>query len=615
MPCSSRSRSRICVRIQHYIETQYVQQTVERRDSRQSRRASSNFDWEKLWRHPSSNNSLVKRQPLKNLPSGRRGAPLANPCLRSPAPPPPFPSRDIGGSSPRSSVDDHVDGFLKCLKKEFHNYTSISSLVYTPINSSYQSVLDFSIRNKRFISDSTPKPLVIITPEYEYQIAPIIYCAKHNQLQIRTRSGGHDFEGLSYVTEVPFVIIDLLNFSEITVDAEQKTAWLGAGATIGMLYYNIAVKSPRLAFPAGFSPTVGVGGHFSGGGWGVLLRKYGLAADHVIDARIVDVNGRILDRNSMGEDLFWAIRGGGGASFGVILAWKVRLVDVPETVTVFTIYRDLNQNATQLIHRWQSVAPNFNEDLFLRIVIRRNISGDGRMTIRAAFNSVFLGGIDRLLAVMEEKFPELGLVRDDCIEMSWIQSILYNTGLPIDSLEPLLDRFQHDVGYYKGKSDYVQEPIPISGLEGIWKLFYEPEGSEAEFLVTPYGGRMAEIPDNAIPFPHRAGYLYKSPRGAYFNYRDLDIGVNNAEGPISIATARVWGEKYFNKNFKRLVQVKTRVDPKNFFRDEQSIPHADGGQGKRTYEIMWLCRLPIYVSFNLISLLLSMRIRHCDVFS
>ncbi|KAL0305400.1 UNVERIFIED_CONTAM: Berberine bridge enzyme-like 18 [Sesamum radiatum] len=414
---------------------------------------------------------------------------------------------------------------------------------------------------------------MIITPEYDYQIAPIIYCAKHNQLQIRTRSGGHDFEGRSYVSEVPFVIIDLLNFSEITVDAEQKTAWLGAGATIGMLYYNIAVKSPRLAFPGGFFPTVGVGGHFSGGGWGVLLRKYGLAADHVIDARIVDVNGRILDRNSMGEDLFWAIRGGGGASFGVILAWKVRLVEVPETVTVFTIYRDLDQNATQLVHRWQ------------------------------------------LLAVMEEKFPELGLVRDDCIEMSWIQSILYNVGLPIDSLEPLLDRFQHDVGYYKGKSDYVQKPIPISGFEGVWKFLYEPEGSEAEFIMTPYGGRMAKIPDNATPFPHRAGYLYKlqymvfweakdahnaqkyiswirrlynyvtpyaskSPRGAYFNYRDLDIGVNNDEGPISIATAKVWGVKYFNKNFNRLVQVKTRVDPENFFRDEQSIPPCQLWIGK-----------------------------------
>ncbi|KAL0423632.1 UNVERIFIED_CONTAM: Berberine bridge enzyme-like 18 [Sesamum radiatum] len=152
---------------------------------------------------------------------------------------------------------------------------------------------------------------------------PVMYCAKENDMEIRTRSGGHDYEGLSYVSEVPFLIIDLINLSEVTVDVEQKTAWVEAGATIGSLYYRIAEKSPTLGFPAGVCPTVGVGGHFSGGGYGTLLRKYGLAADNVIDARIIDVNGRILDRESMGEDLFWAIRGGGGASFGVILAWKV----------------------------------------------------------------------------------------------------------------------------------------------------------------------------------------------------------------------------------------------------------------------------------------------------
>ncbi|KAL0363671.1 UNVERIFIED_CONTAM: Cannabidiolic acid synthase [Sesamum calycinum] len=513
----------------------------------------------------------------------------------------------VFSSACAASAGGNVDGFLECLKEEFHNYSSISSLVYTPINFSYQSVLNFSIRNLRFTSNSTPKPLVIITPKYEHQISPIIYCAKQNQLQIRTRSGGNDFEGRSYVSEVPFVIIDLLNFSEVKVDVQQKTAWLGAGATIGMLYYNIAIKSPRLAFPAGFTPTVGVGGHFSGGGWGVLVRKYGLSVDNVIDARIVDANGKIHDRNSMGEDLFWAITGGGGSSFGVILAWKVRLVDVPETLTVFTIYRDLEQNATQLIHRWQYVAPSFDEDLFLRVFFKRNTTWDGRMTISVAFNSVFLGGIDRLLAIMQEKFPELGLVREDCTEMSWIQSILYNSGFPINSLEPLLDRVQHDVGYYKGKSDFMQEPIPISGFEGMWRLFYEPEAEEAAFFTTPYGGRMAEIPESATPFPYRAAYLYnvhylvfweakdadnaekyinwirrlhnyltpyvsKSPRGAYLSYRDLDIGVNNNEGEISIETARVWGTKYFNNNFDQLVQVKTRVDPDNFFRDEQSIP-------------------------------------------
>ncbi|KAL2249851.1 berberine bridge enzyme-like 18 [Sesamum indicum] len=514
----------------------------------------------------------------------------------------------IFSSSSAASADDH-DDFLECLSEEFHNYTSISRVVYTPTNSSYSSILRFSIQNLRFTSQSTPKPLVIITPEHESHITPVIYCAKENDMQIRTRSGGHDYEGLSYASEVPFVIIDLINLSKVTVDAEQKTAWIGAGATIGSLYYRIAEKSPILGFPAGVCPTVGVGGHISGGGYGILLRKYGMAADNVIDARIVDVNGRILDRESMGEDLFWAIRGGGGASFGVILAWKVQLVDVPERVTVFTIDKTLEQNATQLIHRWQYIAHRFDPNLFIRILIRRvNSNQDGRnMTVRASFNSIFLGGIDKLLPLMQESFPELGLLREDCMEMSWIQSILYFAGFPIESREVLLNRTQPDVRYFKAKADYVQKPIPEYGFEGIWRLFYEPEAEEAEVILSPYGGRMDEISESAIPFPHRAGNLYKIqhlvyweeeeaqnsdryiswirrlysymapyvsrfPRAAYINYRDLDIGVNNNEGKISYERASVWGIKYFKNNFDRLVMVKTAVDPKNFFRNEQSIP-------------------------------------------
>ncbi|XP_022856381.1 cannabidiolic acid synthase-like [Olea europaea var. sylvestris] len=123
-------------------------------------------------------------------------------------------------------------------------------------------------------------------------------------------------------------------------------------------------------------------------------------------------------------------------------------------------------------------------------------------------------------------------------------------------------------------------------------------------LLVPYGGRMDEVSESSIPFPHRAGnfyqihymvywdeeeaserhinwirrlysymapYVSKSPRVAYINYRDLDIGVNN-KGNTSYAQASIWGRKYYKNNFKRLVQVKTKVDPSNFFRNEQSVP-------------------------------------------
>ncbi|XP_047955350.1 tetrahydrocannabinolic acid synthase-like isoform X1 [Salvia hispanica] len=498
---------------------------------------------------------------------------------------------------------DEQDDFLECLSQTCQNYYSISNVVYTPANSSYTSILEFSIRNTRFMSESTPKPQVIVTPEYEYQIPPVILCAKQSSLEIRTRSGGHDMEGLSYVSQVPFVIIDLINLSEVTVDVDAKTAWIEAGATTGIVYYRIAEKSSTLGFPGAICVTVGVGGHYSAGGYGAMLRKHGLAGDNVIDARIINANGTILDRASMGEDLFWAITGGGGGSFGVITAWKVQLVDVPETVTVFSISRTVEaQNGTGLWHRWQYVVPQADKDLFVGVIVYRVNS-----TVIVNFFSVYQGGADALVSYMQEIFPELGLLREDCTEMSWIQSTLFSNQMPIDPLETLLNRTQAGISQLKAKSDYVRTPVPLDAIEGMVTMLREPEADGTIYYMVPYGGRMDEIPESQTPFPHRAGALYKlagltywpdseaantdsyiswsrryyeymtpyvssSPREAYLNYRDLDLGVNNVVGETSYEQASIWAKPYYKDNFDRLVQVKTAVDPDNFFRYEQSIP-------------------------------------------
>ncbi|KAM6576775.1 hypothetical protein CsatB_028612 [Cannabis sativa] len=509
-----------------------------------------------------------------------------------------------------SQANPH-NNFLQCFSKHIsNNNTSLAKLIHTPNDSSYISLLNSTIQNLRFTSP-TPKPLVIITPSNTSHVQACVLCSKKYGLQIRTRSGGHDFEGVSYVSKVPFVILDMRNLRSITVDVDNKTAWVESGATLGELYYRIAEKNENLSFPGGYCHSVGVGGHFSGGGYGALMRKYGLAADNVIDAHLVNADGEFVDRKSMGEDLFWAIRGGGGASFGIVLAWKIRLVPVPSKVTVLSVSKNLPINETvKIYNKWQNIAHKFDQDLLMVVrfltVNSTDEHGKNMTTIQATFFSIFLGRVDNFLSLMQTNFPELGVVRKDCFETSWIEMIFFfNEFSSEDKLEVLLDPTNVVKGFFKGKLDYVRKPISEIVMVKLLEKLYEEDVGLAYIQMYPYGGKMSEIPESAIPFPHRAGVMYKilywsqwekeeeserhmnwvrsvynymtpyvseNPRASYINYRDLDLGANNEKGPVSYEQASIWGKKYFNKNFKKLVQVKTKVDPTNFFRNEQSIP-------------------------------------------
>ncbi|KAF7842361.1 berberine bridge enzyme-like 8 [Senna tora] len=446
----------------------------------------------------------------------------------------------------------------------------IASAIFTPNNASFPSVLQAYIRNLRFNNSYTPKPNLIITASHVSHVRAAVVCAQKHNLHMKIRSGGHDYEGVSYVAVVPFFILDMFNLRSIHVDIAAGTAYVQAGATLGEVYYRIAEKSDTHGFPAG---------------------------------------GRLLDRKSMGEDLFWAIRGGGGASFGVIISYKLRLVRVPKVVTVFQVRRTLEENATNIVYKWEHVAPNIDNDLFIRLILdvvnstsQNNVTNK---TVRGTFIALFLGDSKRLLSIMKESFPELGLKESDCIETSWLRSVLFWTNINITTpVEILLDRTPQSLNYLKRKSDYVKEGISKEGLEGIWKKMIELENTILYF--NPYGGRMADIPATETPFPHRAGYLWKvqyqanwheagkevadyyinltrklhsymtlfvskNPREVFFNYKDLDLGINQ-NGKNNYEEGRVYGVYYFKENFDKLVQIKTKVDPHNFFRHEQSIP-------------------------------------------
>ncbi|KAF8651999.1 hypothetical protein HU200_062939 [Digitaria exilis] len=221
--------------------------------------------------------------------------------------------------------------------------------------------------------------------------------------------------------------------------------------------------------------------------------------------------------------------------------------------------------------------------------------------------SLYLGTCDQLVPLMSSRFPELGMTRGGCREMTWLQSTLYiNSGTTNQPLETLLNRTTTSLRTFtKNKSDYVRQDITGDSWQKIFSWFNGPNAGL--MILEPHGGQVGRVVDGDTPYPHRSGVLYnvqhiafwsgdggtaatawinsfynfmgqyvtKNPRTAYVNYRDLDIGQNAVAGGgvTSYNSGRVWGEKYFGAaNFKRLAITKGKADPGDYFRNEQSVP-------------------------------------------
>ncbi|RLN11653.1 Reticuline oxidase-like protein [Panicum miliaceum] len=164
----------------------------------------------------------------------------------------------------------------------------------------------------------------------------------------------------------------------------------------------------------------------------------------------------------------------------------------------------------------------------------------------------------------------------------------------------LLNRTTNLSTFTKNKSDYVKQAITRESWQKIFPWFNGP--SAGLIILEPHGGQVSRIADGDTPYPHRSGVLYniqhiafwsgdgtaattwingfysfmgqfvtKNPRAAYVNYRDLDIGQNAVVGGVtSYDSGRVWGDKYFGAaNFKRLAITKGKLDPDDYFRNEQ----------------------------------------------
>jgi len=171
-------------------------------------------------------------------------------------------------------------------------------------------------------------------PVFQAYPALIVYCQcfddvwyslrfahKHN-LHVLCRSGGHSTAGFSVENDA--LIIDTSRICYASVDYANRIARVGAGTNLGTL--NGVLDGYKLHTPGGACPDVCVAGHMMGGGYGWTSREYGMNCDNVEEVLVMLADGRTVRANaSLNPDLFWAVCGGTGNNFGVLLEVTYRL--------------------------------------------------------------------------------------------------------------------------------------------------------------------------------------------------------------------------------------------------------------------------------------------------
>jgi FAD/FMN-containing dehydrogenase len=167
-------------------------------------------------------------------------------------------------------------------------------------------------------------PRAVVHCRAAEDVRAAIRAARDCQLSLSVRGGGHDWAGRALCDGI---VIDLSGMKDVVVSSDKRTAQISGGARASDL---LAVTDPLgLAAVTGSCGAVGMAGLTLGGGYGALIGRFGLALDNLLAAEVVLADGRIVTAmHDSEEELFWALRGGGG-NFGVVTAMQHRLHMLP----------------------------------------------------------------------------------------------------------------------------------------------------------------------------------------------------------------------------------------------------------------------------------------------
>jgi FAD/FMN-containing dehydrogenase len=400
------------------------------------------------------------------------------------------------------------------------------------------------------------RPPAVVRPRDAGDVQTVVRWAGDHDVALVARSGGHGYNGGS--TSETAVVVDLRHLNAIRP---------GAIAVVGPAARNIdvyaALAGQGRGWASGSCPTVAAGGLALGGGMGLAARRHGLTLDTLTAAEIVTADGR-RQTVSGDDDLFWAIRGGGG-NFGIVTALHLETFTRARAASFQASYP--RSSADAALAAWDALAPTAPRELTSIFTLPR---GSGA---RVTALGQFLGTEAALRRIVAPLANVAGVTisygTSDYLSLQRRWAGCADGGLATcQAYRPQS---------FAAASVYVADPLTAADRHAFLDA-----AEDATLLLDAYGGAINDVAAGATAFVHR---------DARFSVQILDYGAISSVAPaVARAHAKLQpisnGEAYQNyadpalanarqawygANLPRLRQIKGQVDPDRRFRLRQGI--------------------------------------------
>lgn len=414
--------------------------------------------------------------------------------------------------------------------------------------------------NKRF----SVYPHAIFTPQTEQEARFVLSALKKHHLAFSIRSGGHGYEGNALSSDY---IFDLRNFNAIVPDVKNQTVTIGAGCRLGDVIKTLGKLD--FAIPTGTCPNVGVAGLTLGGGIGLLSRTYGLTSDSVTSITLLNANSEVIEVNEHSHpDLFWALRGSGNGSYGIVLGFTFKMYYIP-AVTYYELTWDWDaKKAPKIIQTWQTwfqtLPPTITSQLRIRYA-----NGSAEMSIAGL--KVNDATFDEWKTAFQPLHPKVTITtgRYGDLVKYWAET--------------------QDAPYLKTKSNIIMRPLSSKVTKKMVRFFNTLINDHSTLRVLfDFDGLGGKVPlRHSAFYPRKAltwwyqGIYWEHPeqekealrRSRQF-YKNIqpDVSAYCYANTVDYDIGKRYLDAYYGNNVTRLLQTKRKYDPDNLFRWRQSIP-------------------------------------------